>query len=101
MAITTAVAKASPQLATAAQRVREVQDAVNLRALLRIFHETSLTLGELGLSGDEINNHPIMLCYLSKLNSLCRFDLRRELAAFEAVDKLARLADAEYEVIPL
>jgi hypothetical protein len=38
---------------------------------------------------------------VSKLNSLCRMSLDREMAAFSAIDRLERGEVVEYEVIPL
>ena len=38
---------------------------------------------------------------LSKLNSLCRMTLDREMAAFSAVDRLGRGQAVEYEVMPI
>ena len=39
--------------------------------------------------------------FVSKLDSLCRMTLEREMAALGAIDKLQQEEDAEYEVIPL
>lgn len=37
---------------------------------------------------------------MSKLNSLCRMTLDREMVAFSAVDRLERGEAVEYEVVP-
>jgi hypothetical protein len=51
--------------------------------------------------GDDLINHPVSLAFVSKLNSLCRLTLDREMAALSAVDRLARGEAVEYEVIPI
>jgi hypothetical protein len=78
-----------------------VQDAVNLVAIVGCFHRHLLALRQVGVCGDDLNNHPISLAFLSKLNSLCRMSLARESAAFDAIERLERGEDAEFEVIPL
>lgn len=78
-----------------------VQDAVNLIAIVGSFHRHLLALRQAGVFGDDLNNHPVSLAFVSKLNSLCRMSLDRENKAFEALDRLQRGEDAEFEVIPL
>ncbi|MCZ2342628.1 MAG: hypothetical protein LC104_12680 [Bacteroidales bacterium] len=78
-----------------------VQDAVNLIAIVGSFHRQLLALRQAGVFGDELNNHPVSLAFISKLNSLCRMSLDREIKAFEALDRLQRGEDAEFEVLPL
>lgn len=78
-----------------------VQDACNLVAVVGCFHRHLVALHRAGISGDELINHPISLAFTSKLNSLCRMSLAREMAAFDAIDKLQRGEDVEYEVVPL
>lgn len=78
-----------------------VQDACNLVAVVGCFHRHLVALSRSGLSGDDLNNHPVSLSFVSKLNSLCRMTLEREMAALDAIDKLQRGEDAEYDVIPL
>jgi hypothetical protein len=48
-----------------------------------------------------LNNHPVALAFISKLNSLCRMTLDREMSAFGALDRIQKGETAEYEVIPL
>ena len=49
----------------------------------------------------ELINHPTSLAFVSKLSSLCRMTLDREMAALDAVDKLQNGESVEYEVILL
>jgi len=79
----------------------EVQDAVNLVAIVGSLHEHLINLGRNGMDGNMKNNHPVTLAFLSKLNSLCRMDTERELAAHLAVLTIASGGQAEYEVLPL
>jgi hypothetical protein len=55
-----------------AQEALNVQDACNLRGVLRSFHEASVTLGRLPeCTGTEwVNTHPIMMLYADKVASL-------------------------------
>lgn len=85
----------------AAADANAVQDAVNLVAVVGCFHRHLLALSRSGVSGDDINNHPVAIAFTSKLHSLCRMSLDREMAAFSALPKLERGEDVEYEVIPL
>jgi hypothetical protein len=78
-----------------------VQDAVNLVAIVGSFHRHLLALKQAKVCGDDLNNHVISLAFVSKLNSLCRMSLARESAAFDAIERLQRGEDAEFDVIPL
>lgn len=98
----TAIAKGQDEaVQKAASDANAVQDAVNLVAVVGCFHRHLLALHRSGVSGDDLINHPISLAFTSKLNSLCRMSLDREMKAFAAIDKLQRGEDAEYDVIPL
>ena len=85
----------------AAKDANEVQDACNLVAIVGCWHRHLLALHRAGIGGDRLINHPSSLVFISKLNSLCGMTLCREMAAFDAIDKLQRGEDAEYEVAPL
>lgn len=85
----------------AATDANAVQDACNLVAVVGCFHRHLLALHRSGVSGDDLINHPVSIAFTSKLNSLCRMSLDREMKAFDAIDKLQRGEEAEYEVVPL
>ena len=85
----------------AARDAVQVQDAVNLVAIVGCFHRHLLALRHSGTSGDDLVNHPVSLAFVSKLNSLCRMNLEREMAALEAVDRIEKGESVEYDVIPL
>jgi hypothetical protein len=72
-----------------------------LIAIVGCFHRHLLALRQAGLGGDDLNNHPVSLAFLSKLNSLCRMTTEREMAAFSAIDQLAEGGSVEYDVITL
>lgn len=98
----TAIAKGQDEaVRKAACDANAVQDAVNLVAVVGCFHRHLVALHRSGVSGDDLINHPISLAFTSKLNSLCRMSLDREMKAFDAIDKLQRGEDAEYDVTPL
>ena len=78
-----------------------VQDAVNLIAIVGSFHRHLQAMRQAGVFGDDLNNHPVSIAFISKLNSLCRMSLARESAAFDAIERLQRGEDAEFEVVPL
>lgn len=78
-----------------------VQDAVNLIAVVGCFHRNLRALKDTGIGGDDLINHPIALAFVSKLNSLCRMTTVRELAALDAIDRIAAGEAVEYEVIPI
>lgn len=50
---------------------------------------------------DDLISHPVALAFVSKLNSLCRMTLDREMAALRAIDLIAEGQTVEYEVIEL
>lgn len=85
----------------AASDANAVQDACNLVAVVGCFHRHLLALHRAGTSGDDLMNHPVALAFVSKLNSLCRMSLTREMAAFDLISKLERGESGEYEVLPL
>ena len=85
----------------AAQDANAIQDAVNLVAIVGCFHRHLMALRQTGLGGDDLNNHPVALALLSKFNSLCRMSTEREMAAFNAIDRISSGDSAEYDVIPL
>ncbi|QDS91814.1 hypothetical protein FF011L_05490 [Roseimaritima multifibrata] len=86
---------------SAAQDANAVQNAVNLIAIIGCFHRHLLALRQSGLNDDDLNNHPVSLAFVSKLNSLCRMKIEREMAAFSAIDRIAEGKSVEYEVLPL
>lgn len=85
----------------AAAEANAVQDAVNLVAVVGCFHRHLLTLHRSGICGDNLNNHPVSLAFVSKLSSLTRLTTERELAALSAVSKIELGEEVEYEVIPI
>lgn len=98
----TAVAKGQNEaVQKAAADAYAVQDAVNLVAIVGCFHRHLLALRQVNVCGDDLNNHPVSIAFTSKLSSLCRMSLDREIKAFEAIDRLQRGEDAEFEVLPL
>ena len=88
-------------LAKAASEAIEVQDAVNMIAVVGSFHRHLKAMRETGMAGDELNNHPVTICFASKISSLCRRTVYREANAFEAIEKLAVGEKVQYEVIPI
>jgi len=98
----TAIANgADPVQQQAATDASAVQDACNLVAVVGCFHRHLVALHRSGVCGDDLINHPVSLAFVSKLNSLCRMTLDREMAALSAIDRLERGEAVEYEVIPL
>ena len=85
----------------AASDANAVQDACNLVAIVGAWHRHLLAMHRAGIGGDDLNNHPVSLAFVSKLNSLCRMNFDREMAALSAIDKIERGEAVEYEVIPL
>ncbi len=79
----------------------QVQDAVNLTAIIGAWHRHLLAMHRAGTCGDDLINHPVSLAFTSKLNSLCRMTFEREMAALRAIDQIERGEAVEYEVIPL
>jgi hypothetical protein len=98
----TAVANgADPVQQKAAADANAVQDAVNLIAIVGCFHRHLVELHRSGVGGDDLINHPVALTFVSKLNSLCRMNLDREMVAFRAIDRISAGEAVEYEVIPV
>jgi len=85
----------------AANDANAVQDAVNLVAIVGCWHRHLLAMSRAGIGGDDLINHPVSLAFVSKLNSLCRMNVDREMAALQAIDQIEKGESAEYEVIPL
>jgi len=54
-----------------------------------------------GICGDDLINHPVSLSLVSKLNSVCRKTVDREMAALAAIDGIERGEVVEYKVMPL
>ena len=90
-----------PAQRQAAKVANMSQDACDLVAVVGCFHEHLLALHRSGVCGDSFINHPVPLAFLSKLNSLYRMTLDRELAALDGIDRIEQDESAEYEVIPL
>lgn len=84
-----------------AQKVLDMQGAVNLRAITSSMVAQMDELRAVGITGDLLNNHPTVLAFVSKLNSLTRFDSSREMAAFNHLEDLKEGKPVTYEVIPL
>ena len=102
MSTRTAIANgANPIHQKAATDANAVQDACNLVAVVGCFHRHLLALHRNGVCGEDLINHSVSLAFVSKLNSLCRMSLDREIAAFEAIDRIQKGEAVEYEVIPL
>jgi len=85
----------------AASDAREVQDGVNLIAIIGCFHRHLVAMRDSGVCGDKLNNHPVTLAFVSKLNALCRLTNSREIAALIAIDGIESGESVEYEVIPI
>lgn len=85
----------------AASDADAVQCGVNIVAIVGSFHRNLLALQQSGVRGDDLFNHPVTLSFTSKLSSLCRMTLDRELDALSAVRRIERGESVEYEVIPL
>ena len=99
---TTAIANGADEVERkAAQDANQVQDACNLVAIVGCFHRHLIAMSRGGMGGDAMINHPVSLAFVSKLVSLCRMTTERELATFDAIDKIQQGESAEYEVIPL
>ena len=85
----------------AARDANEAQDACNLVAIVGCWHRHLIAMSHADIGGDNLINHPVNLAFVSKLNSLCRMTTERELAAFDAIDKILRGKSVRYEVIRL
>ena len=92
---------ADPVQQKAAADANAVQDAVNLVAVVGCFHRHLLALHRSGVFGEDLINHPVALAFISKLNSLCRMTLDREMAAFSAIDRIQKGEAVEYEVLQI
>ena len=102
MSTATAGADGSNELERkAASDANAVQDGVNIVAIVGAFHRHLLALHRAGTCGDDLINHPVSLAFTSKLNSLCRMTLEREMAALRAIDQIEQGEAVEYDVIPL
>jgi hypothetical protein len=85
----------------AAHYAAEVQDGCNLIAIVGCFHRHLIAMRDAGVCGDALNNHPVSLAFISKLNALCRLTDSREIAALIAIDRIQNGEQVEYEVIPI
>jgi hypothetical protein len=85
----------------AAYYAAEVQDGCNLIAIVGCFHRHLIAMRDNGVCGDNLNNHPVTLAFVSKLNALCRMTSSREIAAMIAIDRIQNGEAVEYEVIPI
>ena len=85
----------------AASDAREVQDGVNIIAIIGAFHRHLVAMRDSGICGDNLNNHPVSIAFVSKLNALCRLTNGREIAALIAIDRIENGETVEYEVIPI
>jgi hypothetical protein len=85
----------------AAKDANEVQDGVNLIAIIGCLHRHLVAMRDSGVCGDRLNNHPVSIAFISKLNSLCRLTNSREIAALIAIDRIENGESVEYEVIPI
>lgn len=102
MSTRTAIATgADPAQQAAASDANAVQDGCNIVAIVGAFHRHLLALHQSNVYGDDLINHPFVLAFVSKLNSLCRLTTDREMAALDAIGRIERGEAAEYEVIPL
>jgi hypothetical protein len=85
----------------AAHYATEVQDGCNLIAIVGCFHRHLIAMRDSGVCGNNLNNHPVTIAFISKLNALCRLTNSRETAALIAVDRIEDGEAVEYEVIPI
>jgi len=92
---------ANPVEQRAASDANAVQDAVNLVAIVNAWQRHLTAMHRANICGDNLINHPVSLAFVSKLNSLCRMTLDREMAALQAIDQMEQGEAVEYEVIPL
>ena len=98
---TTIANGADPVQQKAASDANAVQDGCNIVAIVATFNRDLLALHRAGVFGDNLNNHPVALAFVSKLVSLCRMTDEREMAALRAIDLIERGESVEYEVIPI
>ena len=83
----------------AASDASEVQDGCNLIAIVGAFHRHLIAMRDSGVCGDNLNNHPVSIAFVSKLNALCRLTDSREIAALIAVDRIQNGEAVGYEVV--
>jgi len=100
--MTTQIIHSDDATRQAAKYAQLVQNGVNLRAIVaQMLRDIDSMRQSQSLDGDAINNHSVVLAYVSKLVSLTRLTTDREIAALDAIDRLANGEDVEVEVIPL
>jgi hypothetical protein len=100
--MSTAIANGSNEAERKAARyANEVQDGCNLIAIVGAFHRHLIAMRNSGVCGNRLNNHPVSLAFISKLNALCRLTNSREIAALIAIDRIEKGESVEYEVIPI
>ena len=92
---------ADPVQQEAAADANAVQDAVNLVAIVGCFYRHLLALHRSDVCGDDLISHPVSLAFVSKLSSLCRMYLDREMAALHVISRIERGEAVEYDVMPL
>ena len=98
----TAIADGSNEVERkAAADAVQVQDGVNIVAIVGAWHRHLLAMHRDETCGDNLINHPVSLAFTSKLNSLCRMTFEREMAALRAVSQIERGDAIECEVVPL
>jgi hypothetical protein len=85
----------------AAKDANEVQDGCNLIAIVGCLYRHLVAMRDSGVCGDQLNNHPVSLAFVSKLNALCRLTNSREIAALIAIDRIENGETVEYEVFPI
>ena len=111
---------ATPATVAAASVALEVQDAVNMRAIVSTMLKHMDTMRNepsaqypYGINGDLLQNHPVVILFLDKLNSLARIQGVQEGIDYSYIDKrISESYDAchdlsmsqdtkEFEVYPL
>lgn len=101
MTLTATANGSDPVVQQAASDANAIQNAVNLVAIVGAWHRHLLAMHRANIGGDNLINHPVNLAFVSKLNSLCRMNIDRELAALQAIDQIERGESVDYDVIPL
>lgn len=82
-----------------------MQDACNSGGVINSLADIKRALSKdaLKTGTDAVNQHPIIIVILDKLNSLARIqgsgNLSRIMKAYDAVDRLSRGESAEWEVL--
>ena len=77
------------------------RSTLNLIAIVGCFHRHLIAMRDSGVCGDRLNNHPVSIAFIGKLNALCRLTNSREIAALIAIDRIENGESVEYEVIPI